>query len=153
MKFAEPKPFEAITKGMVWRAYKTVKANGGAGGVDGKSIEDFESDLGNNLYKIWNRLASGSYFPPPVLAVPIPKKNGGERILGIPTVGDRVAQMVVKQFIEPKIDPIFHQDSYGYRPRKSAHDAIGVVRKRAGSTTGYWSSILKDCLITSTTIC
>ena len=130
MNLAQPKPFWEITKGMVWQAYKTVKANGGAGGVDGKSIEDFESDLENNLYKIWNRLASGSYFPPPVLAVAIPKKNGGERILGIPTVGDRIAQMVVKQFIEPKIDPIFHPDSYGYRPNKSAHDALGAVRKR-----------------------
>ena len=130
MTLAQPKPFREITKGMVWQAYKTVKANGGAGGVDGKSIEDFESDLENNLYKIWNRLASGSYFPPSVLAVAIPKKNGGERILGIPTVGDRIAQMVVKQFIEPKIDPIFHPDSYGYRPGRSAHDALGIVRKR-----------------------
>ena len=130
MNFAKPKSFVGITKEMVWQAYKAVRANGGAGGVDGKSIEDFESDLGNNLYKIWNRLASGSYFPPSVLAVAIPKKNGGERILGIPTVGDRVAQMVVKQHIEPSIDPIFHPDSYGYRPGKSAHDAIGAVRKR-----------------------
>ena len=126
----QPKPFEAITKGMVWRAYKAVKANGGAGGVDGKSIEDFESDLENNLYKIWNRLASGSYFPPPVLSVSIPKANGGERILGIPTVGDRVAQTVVKQYIEPKLEQVFHPDSYGYRPGRSAHDAIGTVRKR-----------------------
>ena len=115
---------------MVWTAYKAVKANGGVGGVDGQSIEGFETDLENNLYKVWNHLASGSYFPPPVLAVAIPKKNGGERILGIPTVGDRVAQMVVKQFFEPKVDPIFHPDSYGYRPKKSAHDAIGRVRER-----------------------
>ena len=133
MTFAQSKPFVEITKAMVWQAYKTVKANGGAGGVDGKSIEDFDSDLKNNLYKIWNRLASGSYFPPPVLAVPIPKRDGGERILGIPTVGDRIAQTVVKQFIEPTIEPIFHSNSYGYRPNKSAHDALGIVRERCWS--------------------
>ena len=130
MKSAQPKSFVGITKRMVWNAWKAVRKNGGAGGVDGVSIEDFESDLKNNLYKIWNRMASGSYFPPMVLAVPIPKKNGGERILGIPTVGDRIAQMVVKQFIEPDLDVFFHPDSYGYRPNKSALDAVGTVRKR-----------------------
>lgn len=129
MKAAQSKPFN-ITKQMVWEAYKKVKASGGAGGVDNQSIADLEADLGNNLYKLWNRLASGTYFPPAVKAVPIPKKNGGERILGIPTVSDRIAQMVVKQAIEPKIDPTFHHDSYGYRPGKSAIQAIGVVRER-----------------------
>lgn len=123
------KPFQ-ITKRMVWDAYKKVKANGGTGGVDGQSIEDFDVDLKNNLFKIWNRMASGSYFPPAVKAVPITKKNGGMRILGIPTIGDRIAQMVAKDAIEPKIGPIFHKDSYGYRPGKSAIEAIGVVRER-----------------------
>jgi len=115
---------------MVWEAFKKVKERGGAGGVDGQSLADFEADLENNLYRLWNRLASGSYFPPAVKAVPIPKKSGGERILGIPTVSDRIAQMVIKQAIEPKIDPIFHPDSYGYRPGKSALQAVGKVRER-----------------------
>ena len=98
--------------------------------MDGQTIEQFEADLKGNLYKIWNRMCSGTYFPPPVLAVSIPKKSGGERILGVPTVSDRIAQMVVKQLIEPDLDPIFLPDSYGYRPGKSALDAIGVTRKR-----------------------
>ena len=115
---------------MVWEAFKRVKASGGSGGIDGQTITDFEVDMENNLYKLWNRLASGSYFPPAVKAVPIPKKNGGKRILGIPTVSDRIAQMVVKQAIEPEIDQIFHPDSYGYRPGKSALQAVGVVRER-----------------------
>ena len=102
----------------------------GAAGVDGQTIEQFEADLKNNLYKLWNRMSSGSYFPPPVRAVSIPKKTGGQRILGVPTVADRVAQMVVKQVIEPDLDPIFLADSYGYRPRKSALDAVGVTRER-----------------------
>lgn len=131
MTSAQRKPFESqISKGMVWRAYQKVKANGGAGGVDDKSIADFDEDIENNLYKIWNRMVSGSYFPPAVKAVPIPKKTGGERILGIPTVGDRIAQMVVKEFLEPRIDRKFHPDSYGYRPFKSALDAVGTVRRR-----------------------
>jgi RNA-directed DNA polymerase len=99
-------------------------------GVDKESINDFEKDLKDNLFKIWNRMSSGSYFPPPVKAVPIPKKSGGERILGVPTVGDRVAQMVVKLILEPKVEPIFLPDSYGYRPNKSALDAIGITRIR-----------------------
>ena len=98
--------------------------------MDGQTIEQFEADLKNNLYKIWNRMSSGTYFPPPVRAVPIPKKSGGERILGVPTVADRVAQMVVKQVIEPTLEPIFLADSYGYRPKKSALDAIGATRER-----------------------
>jgi group II intron reverse transcriptase/maturase len=99
-------------------------------GVDGQTIEQFEADLKSNLYKMWNRMSSGSYFPPPVRAVSIPKKSGGQRILGVPTVADRGAQMVVKQVIEPILDPVFLADSYGYRPRKSALDAVGVTRER-----------------------
>jgi RNA-directed DNA polymerase len=114
----------------VYEAYKAIKSNGGAAGVDGQTIEQFEADLKSNLYKIWNRMSSGSYFPPPVRAVSIPKKSGGQRILGVPTVADRVAQMVVKQVIEPTLDDVFLADSYGYRPSKSALDAVGVTRKR-----------------------
>jgi RNA-directed DNA polymerase len=123
------KPFK-IDKRLVYEAYKAVKSNAGAAGVDGETIEQFEADLRNNLYKVWNRMSSGSYFPPPVRAVSIPKKSGGQRILGVPTVADRVAQMVVKQLIEPDLEPIFLADSYGYRPRKSALDAVEVTRKR-----------------------
>jgi len=123
------KPF-MIDKRLVYEAYKAVKSNGGAAGVDGQTIEQFDADLQGNLYKIWNRMSSGSYFPPPVRAVPIPKKSGGQRILGVPTVSDRIAQMVVKQLIEPELDQIFLPDSYGYRPGKSALDAVGVTRRR-----------------------
>ena len=123
------KPFK-ITKKQVYEAYKAVKSNQGAAGVDKETIEQFEANLQGNLYKLWNRMSSGSYFPPPVRAVSIPKKSGGERILGVPTVADRVAQTVVKQLIEPDLDPIFLADSYGYRPMKSALDAIGVTRER-----------------------
>jgi RNA-directed DNA polymerase len=123
------KPFK-ITKKQVYEAYKAVKSNQGAAGVDKESIEQFEANLKGNLYKLWNRMSSGSYLPPPVRAVSIPKKSGGERILGVPTVADRVAQTVVKQLIEPDLDPIFLADSYGYRPGKSALDAIGVTRER-----------------------
>jgi group II intron reverse transcriptase/maturase len=119
-----------IDKMQVYEAYEAVKSNGGAAGVDGQTIEQFEDDLKGNLYKIWNRMSSGSYFPPPVRAVSIPKKSGGQRILGVPTVSDRVAQMVVKRVIEPMLDPVFLADSYGYRPRKSALDAVGVTRER-----------------------
>jgi RNA-directed DNA polymerase len=115
----------------VYEAYKAVKSNRGAAGVDGQTLEDFDKDLKGNLYKIWNRMSSGSYFPQPVRAVSIPKKDGGgERTLGVPTIFDRIAQTVVAQLIEPDIDPIFHPDSYGYRPGKSALDAVGVTRKR-----------------------
>ena len=119
-----------IAKKQVYEAYKAVKSNRGGAGVDKETIEQFEAGLKGNLYKLWNRMSSGSYFPPPVRAVSIPKKSGGERILGVPTVADRVAQMVVKQSIEPGLDPIFLADSYGYRPGKSALDAIGVTRQR-----------------------
>ncbi|MCB1851300.1 MAG: group II intron reverse transcriptase/maturase [Gammaproteobacteria bacterium] len=123
------KPYE-ISKRLVYDAYKQVKANGGADGIDRQSIEDFERDLKGNLYKVWNRMSSGSYFPPAVLGVKIPKSDGGERLLGIPTVADRIAQTVVKLTVEPTMEPYFHEDSYGYRPNKSATDAIGVARKR-----------------------
>lgn len=123
------KPF-VIPKQQVMQAYRLVKANAGAAGVDHQSLGDFEEELKNNLYRIWNRMSSGSYFPPPVKAVAIPKKAGGERILGVPTVADRVAQTVVKLQIEPDIEPHFLEDSYGYRPGKSALDAVGVTRKR-----------------------
>ena len=126
---AADKPFN-IDKKLVYEAYKAVKANTGAAGVDKQTIEQFEADLRGNLYKLWNRMSSGSYFPPPVRAVAIPKKSGGERILGVPTVADRVAQMVVKQVIEPDLDRSFLADSYGYRPGKSALDAVGVTRER-----------------------
>lgn len=126
---AADKPFR-IDKRLVYEAYKVVRANAGAAGVDRQTIGQFEADLKGNLYKIWNRMSSGSYFPPPVRAVAIPKKSGGQRLLGVPTVADRVAQMVVKQMIEPILDAIFLADSYGYRPGKSALDAVGVTRKR-----------------------
>lgn len=125
----EAKPF-CISKNEVWEAYKRVKVNKGAAGVDDQSIEDFERKLKSNLYRIWNRMASGSYFPPPVKTVKIPKKNGGERKLGIPTVADRIAQQVVKARLEPELEPLFHDDSYGYRPGKSALDAVGQARER-----------------------
>lgn len=125
----EAKPY-AIPKQLVWDAYQRVKANRGAAGVDGESLAAFETDLKNNLYKVWNRMSSGSYFPPPVRLVEIEKDDGGNRPLGIPTVADRVAQTVVKMVLEPLVDPFFHADSYGYRPGKSALDAVGVARKR-----------------------
>ena len=125
----QAKPF-CITKRQVWEAYKRVKANKGAAGVDGQTLEAFEQDLEGNLYKLWNRLASGSYFPPPVLRVEIPKGGGQMRPLGIPTVADRIAQTVVKQYLEPELEKHFHPDSYGYRPGKSALEAVGMARKR-----------------------
>ena len=120
----------SIPKLYVWDAYKRVKANRGAAGVDDQMIEEFEGDLANNLYKLWNRLSSGSYFPPPVKRVNIEKRGGGSRPLGIPTVSDRIAQAVVKGYLEPELEKHFHPDSYGYRPRKSALDAVGVARER-----------------------
>jgi len=123
------KPF-VIPKELVWQAYQIVKSKGGAAGVDEQSLEVFERNLKNNLYRIWNRMSSGSYFPPPVKAVPIPKKSGGVRILGIPTVSDRIAQTVVKLMLEPILEPVFDENSFGYRPGRSAHDAIAVTRQR-----------------------
>jgi RNA-directed DNA polymerase len=123
------KPF-LISKQHVYEAYKQVKANRGAEGVDRQSIQAFEENLKGSLYQLWNRLSSGSYFPPPVLGVSIPKSDGGQRLLGIPTVSDRIAQTVVKKYLEPLVDSCFHEDSYGYRPNKSALEAVGVTRKR-----------------------
>ena len=123
------KPF-CISKWEVWEAYKRVKANQGAAGVDGQSIAEFEEDLKDNLFKIWNRMSSGCYFPPPVRRVEIPKDNGGTRPLGIPTVADRIAQTVVKRYLEPILEEHIHPDSYGYRPNKSPIEAIGVARQR-----------------------
>ena len=151
---SEGKPF-CISKWEVWEGYRRVRANRGAAGVDGQSIEDFERDLKGNLYKIWNRMSSGSYFPPPVRTVKIPKANGGERQLGIPTVSDRIAQMVVKSRLEPKVDPLFHADSYGYRPGKSALDAVGQARQRCWrhdwivdlDIKGFFDNIPHDLLL------
>ncbi len=123
------KPFD-IPKREVWEAFKHVKANQGAAGVDGQTIQDFEMRLADNLYKLWNRLSSGSYMPPPVRRVDIPKANGGMRPLGIPTVADRIAQEVVRRYLEPVLEPVFHADSYGYRPGRSAIDAVRTARQR-----------------------
>jgi RNA-directed DNA polymerase len=132
---SEPKSKDksfAISKWTVWEAFQRVKANDGAAGVDDESIEEFEQDLKGNLYKLWNRLSSGSYFPAPVRAVEIPKKHGqgGIRVLGVPTVADRIAQTVVRLYLEPKVEPLFHPDSYGYRPKRSALQAVSVCRER-----------------------
>ena len=128
----KPKPFE-ISKWTVAKAYEQVKKNRGAAGIDKQTIDMFGQDAKDNLYKLWNRMSSGTYFPPAVKAVPIPKKNGGTRTLGIPTVTDRVAQATVRAYLEPEVEPMFHPDSYGYRPGKSAHDAIRVTRQRCWS--------------------
>lgn len=120
----------AIPQSLVEEAWKQVKKNKGAAGIDGVTIEDFEKDLENNLYKIWNRMSSGSYFPPPVRTVEIAKSSGGKRRLGIPTVGDRIAQTIVKMYLEPEVEQKFHQDSFGYRPRRQQHHAIALTRER-----------------------
>jgi RNA-directed DNA polymerase len=125
----ESKPFK-IPKQLVWEAYRRVKANKGAAGVDEQSLGEFESGLRNNLYKIWNRMSSGTYFPPPVMAVEIPKASGGTRILGVPTVADRVAQTVAALALGARTESIFHEDSYGYRPRRGALDAVAKCRQR-----------------------
>lgn len=150
----QAKPFP-ITKRQVWEAYKRVKANHGGAGVDDQTIELFDRELEDNLYKLWNRLASGSYQPPPVKRVDIPKATGGSRPLGIPTVADRIAQTVVKQALEPELEKHFHPDSYGYRPNKSAHQAIRVARQRCWrynwvveyDIKGYYDNIDHDLLM------
>jgi RNA-directed DNA polymerase len=119
-----------ISKQDVWQAYQRVKANKGAAGIDGQTIEGFDQNLKRHLYKIWNRLTSGSYLPPAVMAVTIPKRSGGTRVLGIPTLSDRIAQTVVKMHLEPILEPCFHEDSYGYRPGKSAIQAVSKTRQR-----------------------
>src|SRR5215212_876229 len=129
----EAKPY-VIPKQLVWDAYRRVKANQGAAGVDGETLAMFEKDLQGNLYKLWNRMSSGSYLPPAVRLVEIPKDSGGTRPLGIPTVADRVAQTVVKMVLEPLVEPHFHPDSYAYRPGRSALDAVGTARKRCWRT-------------------
>lgn len=126
---SEAKQFD-ISKKAVIAAFQAVKENAGSYGADEQTIKEFEEHLNNNLYKLWNRMASGSYFPKPVRAVAIPKKNGGIRILGIPTVEDRIAQMVAKMYFEPLVEPMFYNDSYGYRPNKSAIQAVGQARER-----------------------
>jgi RNA-directed DNA polymerase len=117
-----------ITKDMVRDAYRKVRSNKGSAGVDEISLKEFDEDLSKNLYKIWNRMASGSYFPKPVKEVIIPKSNGGERKLGIPSISDRIAQEVVKTYLEPRLEAVFLSQSYGYRPNKSAHQALEEVR-------------------------
>ena len=128
------KPFE-ISRRAVWEAWEKVRANKGAPGVDGESIADFEKDLKGNLYKIWNRMSSGTYFPPPVRAVEIAKAHGtGTRMLGVPTVADRIAQTVVAGVLEERAERLFHPDSYGYRPKRSALDAVAACRRRCWET-------------------
>ena len=150
----QAKPFP-ITKRQVWEAYKSVKANGGGAGIDGQTLEEFDRNLADNLYKLWNRLASGSYQPPAVKRVEIPKASGGTRPLGIPTVADRIAQTVVKAALEPALEDHFHPDSYGYRPGRSAHQAIAAARKRCWrhdwvlefDIRGFFDNIDQDLLM------
>jgi retron-type reverse transcriptase len=123
-----------ISRPMVWEAYKKVRSNQGSAGVDQISMEEFDAQRSKHLHKIWNRMASGSYFPPPVKEVEIPKKDGKIRKLGIPTIGDRVDQMVVKEYIEPRFEQIFSPHSYGYRPHRNAHQALESVRSNCKKT-------------------
>ena len=132
------KPY-GIAKRTVWEAYQQVKANRGAAGVDDETIADFEQDLSKNLYKLWNRMSSGSYFPPPVKQVEIPKASGGTRRLGVPTVSDRVAQTVIKLLIEPELDSIFHPDSYGIGLDGRRSKPWRSLVNAAGDMTGSWS--------------
>lgn len=150
----ETKPF-IISKRLIWESYEAVRENKGSSGVDDVSLETFDKALKKNLYKLWNRMSSGSYFPQPVKLVEIPKKGGGKRPLGIPTVSDRVAQMAAKKLLEPLIDPHFHEDSYGYRPGKSALDAVGQCRKRCWrydwvvdiDIKGFFDNVRHDLLL------
>jgi RNA-directed DNA polymerase len=152
----EAKPF-AITRQMVWQAYQKVKKNGGAAGVDGESLREFETRLEDNLYKLWNRLSSGSYFPPPVKAVEIAKAGGGVRTLGVPTVADRVAQTVVQMALEPLDEPKMDRDSYGSRPKRSAHQALATARERCWrkdwvidlDIKGFFDSLNHDLVLKS----
>lgn len=125
----EAKPFD-VEKRLVYEGWKDAKSNKGGAGIDGIGVEEYERKLPKNLYKLWNRMSSGSYFPKPVKLVEIPKSNGGKRPLGIPTVEDRIAQAAVVRVIMPELDRIFHEDSYGFRPNKSAHDAVAKADER-----------------------
>jgi len=144
-----------ITQSQVLAAWRKVRASGGSGGVDGKSLPEVESDLRNELYRLWNRMTSGSYFPKAVKATFIPKDGGGQRCLGIPTVLDRVAQQVVKDLLEPGMEMIFHPDSYGYRPEKSAHQAVAQCNQRCKDRAwvidldikGFFDNIDHDLLL------
>lgn len=148
------KAFE-IPKRLVWKAYQEVRKNKGAAGCDGQTIKQFDENRNANLYKIWNRLSSGSYFPPPVLEKGVPKADGKERVLGIPTVSDRIAQGAVKLFVEEKLDPVFHTDSYGYRPNKSAHLALSRCEERCRRYSwvleidikGFFDNVRHDLII------
>jgi RNA-directed DNA polymerase len=138
MRRAGPKrrSFE-ISKRLIFEAWKQVRANRGAPGVDRQSITDFQSDEGDLLYKLWSRMSAGSYMPAPVRAVEIPKDHGvGVRVLGVPTTADRVAQTAVAAWLQERLEPIFHPDSYGYRPGRSAHDALAVARRRCWQRIG-----------------
>ena len=146
-----PKPFE-ISKRMVYEAYLRVRANKGAAGVDGQSVEQFEQDLKGNLYKLWNRMSSGCYFPPPVRMVEIPKPEGkGVRVLGVPAVADRIAQTVAAMALEPEVEKIFHRDSYGYRPGKSALDAVAACRERCSHSDWVVDLDIKGFFLVSRT--
>jgi group II intron reverse transcriptase/maturase len=127
-----------VTRKMVWDAYKKVRENKGSAGVDEQSLEGFAQHADANVYKIWNRMSSGSYYPPVVKQILIPKKTGGTRSLGVPTVSDRIAQQVVKSYLEPKVESSFHEDSYGYRPGKNAHQAL----EKATANCGYYSWVV-----------
>ena len=149
-----------IQKRLVFEAWKRVQANAGAPGVDAVSIDRFGADEADNLYKLWNRMSAGSYFPGPVRAVAIPKDHGaGVRLLGVPNVADRVAQTAAAMLLEEKLEPIFHQDSYGYRPGRSAHDALAVTRKRCWSKNwvidldirAFFDSVPHDLLLKAVT--
>jgi RNA-directed DNA polymerase len=129
MQIENAKPI-SISKQLVYEAFQRVKSNGGSAGIDRVTLEDYEKNLQDNLYKLWNRMSSGSYFPPSVKLVEIPKGTGGKRSLGIPTVSDRIAQMVIVLLLTPCIEPCFHEDSYAYRPHRSAHDAVSKARER-----------------------
>lgn len=123
-----------ISREMIWSAYKKVRSNQGGAGVDHISIEEYDANRSKHLYKLWNRMSSGSYFPPAVKEVEIPKKDGKTRKLGIPTISDRVAQMVVKDYLEPRFEKIFSPTSFGYRPQKNAHQALRLVRENCRKT-------------------
>ena len=144
---SKPKSFE-ISKRAVWEAWRRVKANKGAAGVDGESIEEFERDLKRNLYKLWNRLSSGSYFPPPVRAVEIPKKDGSSRLLGVPTVADRIAQTVVCGYLEPEVEPVFHPECMGIGRVGRLWTRSGSAGSAVGGRTGCWILTSGPSLIT-----